>query len=127
MTNLSDTCFIVVSDHELNEEAKDALSCAVKALGYDTPPDFIVFSNKEELSDIIFKHDPWAVVPVDEPSISAIASAFKLDANSFGVDMPKDVCGYTLVAVPGFEDCLSDETTKRVAWARLKAAAHPKF
>ena len=127
MTNQPDTCFIVVSEHELNEKTKAALNNAVKALGYDIPPAFIVSTDSEQLLDAIFEIDPWAVVAVDDASIYTLKAAFGNEAEKLAQDSPVEVCGYNIVAVPGFEDCLNSYEAKCVAWTRLQAAVHPKL
>ncbi len=91
----------------------------------------------EALAAYIEKTDPWSVVALDKKSIDTLSSAFanienNADNNNgehpatLKPDKPIEVCGYKLVAVPDFESCLDDEDQKRIAWKRLKAAAHPK-
>lgn len=74
---------------------------------------------------LIHEHDPWSVVAVDEGSIGALSAAFADETSGFAPDAPAEVRGYLFVAVPGFDECLENQGAKRIAWARLKAAAHP--
>ncbi len=70
--------------------------------------------------------DPWDVVAVDDGAIQALKDAFCDEASQLAPDNPVEVRGYLMVAAPDFEGCLQDQAAKRVAWGRLKAAAHPQ-
>ena len=78
------------------------------------------------LETYIYEVDPWAIVALDAKAINALRSAFGKQSASLKEDKPIEVCGYTLVAVLDFENCLDNEEQKRIAWGRLKAAQHPK-
>lgn len=124
---------LVLSSVELEDAAKKALLASGTALGHEKPVVFVSLDElfqpaSESLPHLVRSVDPWSVVAVDEESIDALRKAFSAEEGieGFSVDSPALICGYTLVAVPGFESCLDDLAAKRVAWGRLKAARHPK-
>jgi hypothetical protein len=84
-----------------------------------------VHADADSLALLVERTDPWSVVAIDEASVSALAAAFGKESASLAPDAPVCAEGYTLVAVPGFAECLHDAQAKRVAWRRLKAARHP--
>lgn len=124
---------LVLSAVELKDAAKKALLASGIALGHEKPVVFVSLDElfkpaNESLPHLVRSVDPWSVVAVDEESIDTLCRAFSDEEGieDFSVDSPALVCGYTFVAVPGFEACLDDLDAKRVAWGRLKAARHPK-
>lgn len=128
-----DGTMLVLSAVELSDAAKKALLASGTALGHEKPVVFVSLDElfkpaSESLPYLVRSVDPWSVVAVDEESIRTLREAFSDDEDieAFAVDSPALVCGYTFVAVPGFEECLHDQPAKRVAWSRLKAARHPK-
>lgn len=116
-----------VSCAPFSTEARDALGACAKALGYEGTARFADVSAYDSQKLVLAVHawDPWSVVAIDEESVAKLAAAFGAEACGFGPDAPVVVRGYRLVAVPGFEECMTDKDAKRVAWGRMKAAAHP--
>ena len=107
--------------------AIEALRSCAKALGYEGEARFVDVSgyDSQELVLAVHTWDPWSVVAVDETSAVKLAEAFGAEAQGLAPDAPVAVRGYRFVAVPGFEQCLEDKDAKRIAWGRMKAAAHP--
>lgn len=132
---------LVLSETSASEAVRAALEASAQRLGYANP---LAFVSLEELSAntwaaqtaaldgvtplalAVHDVDPWCVVALDDASVEALRGAFGPEAARFAADTPVEVRGYKLVAVPGFEECLSDQEAKRVAWRRLQAAKHPK-
>ena len=117
-----------VSCRAFSAEALEALNSCAEALGYTGSPRFVDVSaySSQELVLAVHAWDPWSVVAIDDASARMLAAAFGDEAADFAPDAPVTVRGYRLVAVPGFEECLKDKGAKRVAWGRMKAAAHPQ-
>lgn len=111
----------------LSQAARAALDACAKSLGHEGHVCYADLStlSGDDLVLAIHKWDPWSVVAVDEASIARLREAFGDEAFAFAPDAPTEVRGYLLVAVPAFEQCLQDQQAKRVAWGRMKAAAHP--
>lgn len=118
---------IVLHAGGLCDAARDALKACAAALDHANGPLFLDVEglSARELLLAIHESDPWDVVAVDVTSIDALREAFALAEGQFAPDVTTIECGYTLVAVPDFEACLDDQTAKRVAWGRLKAARYP--
>lgn len=116
-----------VASQPFSVEAVEALGACSVALGYEGPARFVDISSydAEELVLAVHTWDPWSVVAIDEASAAKLAAAFGLQAQGFAPDAPVTARGYRFVAVPGFEECMADKDAKRVAWGRMKAAAHP--
>ena len=132
MQTYPDTCLVILSAHECGEDVIYALKSSACALDYDQDPLFLSLDEVElgesgacKLAELIHEIDPWSVVAIDEESIAVLRAAFKLESGDFCADKPANACGYNLVAVPEFADCLQDQNKKRIAWGRLKAAQHP--
>lgn len=117
-----------VSCAPFSAEATEALKSCTEALGYEGEARFVDISGygSSELVLAVHTWDPWSVVAIDDASVAKLAEAFGAEAEGFAADAPVTVRGYCLVAVPGFEECLKDRDAKRIAWHRMKAAAHPK-
>lgn len=118
---------LVLHSGSLSTAAQDALQASATALGHVFPAVFadVQGLSPRSLSFLVHERDPWSVVAVDDASIDALRAAFDIGEENFAPDAPTIECGYTLVAVPGFANCLQDQTAKRIAWERLKAAKHP--
>ena len=118
---------VFVACKPVSAEASSALESCAKALGYELPARFVDISSYEADKLVLAVHtwDPWSVVAVDKESMVRLATAFGVEADGFAPDAPVFVRGYRFVAVPGFEECMGDIEAKRVAWGRMKAAAHP--
>lgn len=119
---------LVLSEGTLSSGAIKALEASAERLGHGQGIAFLDTSCLDDSRILLAVHecDPWVVVAVDEQSVAKLKAAFGEAALSFAPDAPIEARGYLLVAVPGFEECLHDQTAKRVAWGRLKAAAYPK-
>lgn len=102
-----------------------ALQSAARALGYPDGCAIVQLADVDDLRLFVFEADPWVVIAIDDVAVGALRAAFGLDEVAFASDVPANATGYKLVAVPGFAGCLDDPDAKRVAWARMKAAAHP--
>lgn len=123
---MQETTLLVLASQQVQVRVASALQSAANALGY---PDGCYIQQLDQADDLrlcIFDVDPWSVIAIDEASIVALQQAFDLNASQFDAEHPVQVCGYTLVAVPGFAECLDDDSEKRVAWHRMQVAAHPK-
>ena len=118
---------LVVSSKELTSAALEALRASAVALGHGSSVRFECLAGLTSLDIVLMVHecDPWDVVAVDSTAIALLKDAFADEADALEPDNPVWVRGYLFVAVLGFEECLSDQDAKRVAWTRLKAAAHP--
>lgn len=125
MTEKQDTTLLVLASEPANMRVASALQSAAKALGYEDGCYIAQIGETADLRMFIFESDPWSVMAVDDESISALQNAFGLEFGQFAPDRTAHVCGYQFVAVPGFAECLDDHSAKRVAWHRMKAAAHP--
>ncbi len=125
---LQQASLLVLSAGELSQAALCALEASANSLGHADSVRFTDVSllEGEELVLEVHECDPWCVVAVDDGAVAALRAAFAQEAEGFAPDNPVEVRGYLFVAVPAFEECLQDQTAKRVAWGRLKAAAHPK-
>lgn len=127
MYGAPDATFLVLSAAALDQKVINALDSAARALGHSSGA--CVATLAEAAPDIalfVATADPWTVVAIDEEAVAALALAFSPQAAGFAADEPvSHQLGYTLVAVPGFADCLDDLEFKRIAWGRLQAAAHP--
>ena len=119
---------LIVSEGALSNAAVSALEACAERLGHGASLAFLDASVLDAQNLLLSVHecDPWDVVAVDEPSSSKLREAFGEAASALAPDAPVEARGYRIVAVPGFEDCLDDQPSKRVAWERLKAAVHPK-
>ena len=125
MADAQDTTLLVLTSAPLEVRVASALQSAAQALGY---PDGCCIMQLAEVDDLrlsIFESDPWSVIALDSAAIEALREAFAFSPGQFAADIPASVAGYTLVAVPGFAECLDDEREKRVAWNRMKSARHP--
>ncbi|MEI3377072.1 MAG: hypothetical protein V8R08_04450 [Coriobacteriales bacterium] len=125
MTQAQDTTLVVLASLPVDVRVASALQSAARALGYADGCAIVQLADLGEPRRFVFETDPWAVIAIDDASIDALRTAFELDAQAFSPDVPARVTGYALVAVPGFATCLDDPEAKRIAWARMQAAAHP--
>lgn len=127
MPESADPTLLVVCERRPSREVCAALSAACEALGHAAG--FAVCemadAGAEELACRIERIDPWSVAAIDDASVALLAAAFGEASAPLAPDVSVRADGYTLVAVPGFAECLHDEQAKRVAWGRLKAARHP--
>ncbi len=127
MPESADPTLLVLCEARPAREVRAALSSACEALGH--PAGFAMCEvggmDAERAAAIIERVDPWSVVAIDGTSAALLALSFGKASAPLAPDAPMCVDGYTLVAVPGFAECLHDEQAKRVAWGRLKAARHP--
>ncbi|MGN0077332.1 MAG: hypothetical protein ACI36V_00950 [Coriobacteriales bacterium] len=107
--------------------AQEALGASAQRLGHPMPPAFAVVGGMgpDELRLLVCERDPWSVVAIDGPAAALLGESFLPQGTVLAPDSPVEECGYTLVAVPGFEECFDNPELKRCAWERLKAAAHP--
>lgn len=125
MTQAQDTTLVVLANAPLDVRVASALQSAAQALGYADGCAIVQLSEVGDLKRFVFEADPWSLIAIDDASIDALRGAFDLDEQAFAADVPAHVTGYRLAAVPGFAACLDDPDAKRVAWARMQAAAHP--
>lgn len=125
MSSVIDTTLIVLASTPLDVRVASAVQSAAGALGYAEGAALVQLSDVDDAKRLVFEADPWAVMAIDDASIDALRASFDLDAAQFAPDVPVEFAGYKLVAIPGFADCLDDPDAKRVAWGRMKAAAHP--
>lgn len=125
MATSIDSTFIVLAGTPLDVRVASALQSSAGALGYEGGAHIQLLDEVSDLKSFVFEADPWSVVAVDDVSIEALREAFALDEKQFAPDKPVTVTGYRLVAVPAFAECLDDQDAKRIAWCRMKAAAHP--
>lgn len=118
---------LVLSSAAASSRAQEALGASAQRLGYPLPPAFAVVGGMgpDELRLLVCERDPWSVVAIDGPAAALLGEAFLPQGSALAPDCPVEECGYTLVAVPGFEECFDSPELKRRAWERLKAAAHP--
>ncbi|MCD8199739.1 MAG: hypothetical protein LUD25_02115 [Coriobacteriaceae bacterium] len=125
-----DATFLVVSSTTPTEDVINALQASADTLGHDAAAfvalDKLVAEDPAQaLGRLVCTIDPWTVVALDGDSEQALRVAFGKPAAPLDADESVQVCGYTLVAVPNFEQALVDQDAKRVAWGRLQAARHP--
>lgn len=125
MTQTQDTTLIVLSEQAVSVRAASALQSAAQALGFPDGCQIIQLADTQDLRLYIFERDPWSVIAIDDASIVALQQAFGLDQKTFSPDTPVSCAGYRLVAVPSFIESLDDQGAKRIAWQRMKSAAHP--
>lgn len=118
---------LVLSSAAASSRAQGALGASAQRLGHPLPPAFAVVGGMgpDELRLLVCERDPWSVVAIDGPAAALLGEAFLPQGSALAPDCPVEECGYTLVAVPGFEECFDSPELKRRAWERLKAAAHP--
>ncbi len=118
---------LVLSSAAASSRAQEALGASAQRLGHPLPPAFAVVGGMgpDELRLLVCERDPWSVVAIDGPAAALLGEAFLPQGSALAPDCPVEECGYTLVAVPGFEECFDSPELKRRAWERLKAAAHP--
>lgn len=118
---------LVLSSAAASSRAQEALGASAQRLGHPLPPTFAVVGGMgpDELRLLVCERDPWSVVAIDGPAAALLGEAFLPQGSALAPDCPVEECGYTLVAVPGFEECFDSPELKRRAWERLKAAAHP--
>lgn len=116
---------VILSAEPVEVRVASALQSAAQALGYVDGCDIVQLTDIPDFKRFVFECDPWALMAIDDASIAALRAAFSLETQDFDADNPACVAGYKLVAVPGFATCLDDQDAKRVAWQRMKAAAHP--
>lgn len=126
MASHPETTLLALTSSPVEVQVASALQSAAQALGYADGCDIIQLGDQPDLKLFVFEADPWAVMALDADSIDALREAFSLSIDDFAVDVPVNVAGYELVAVPDFADCMGDQDAKRVAWRRMHAAAHPK-
>ncbi len=130
VTGDEDATFLVVSSTTPTEDVISALQASADTLGH-TAAAFVALDkltaddSAHALGLLVCTIDPWAVVALDGDSEQALRVAFGKPAASLDADESVQACGYTLVAVPDFEQALVDQEAKRVAWGRLQAAKHP--
>ncbi len=121
MPESADPTLLVVCEKRPAREVVAALASACEALGHVAG--YAVCEaggmDAEKLAEGIEQADPWSVVGIDETSVALLAAAFGQASAQLAPDAPICVDGYTLVAVPGFAECLHDMQAKRVAWTRL--------
>ncbi len=125
MTQAQDTTLVVLAGAPLDVRVASALQSAAQALGYADGCAIVQLADVDDLKRFVFEADPWSLIAIDDASFDALRTAFNLDEQAFSADAPAHAIGYRLVAVPGFAACLDDPEAKRVAWARMQAAAHP--
>lgn len=123
---MQDTTLLVLASEPVQVRVASALQSAAQALGHIDGCQITQLEQVEGLRTFVFDLDPWCVIAIDDKAIAGLRRTFDLDDIQFGADHPIQVFGYTLVAVPGFANCLDDTSAKRVAWGRMQAAAHPK-
>ena len=118
---------LVLSSAAASSRAQEALGASAQRLGHPLPPAFAVVGGMgpDELRLLVCERDPWSVVAIDGPAAALLGEAFLPQGSALASDCPVEECGYTLVAVPGFEECFDSPELKRREWERLKAAAHP--
>lgn len=126
MASHPETTLLVLTSSPVEVQVASALQSAAQALGYADGCDIIRLGERPDLKLFVFEADPWAVMAIDDASIEALRDAFSLSDDDFAADVPINIAGYELVAIPGFADCMEDQDAKRVAWKRMHAAAHPK-
>lgn len=125
VSSAAESTLIVLSSASTDVRAASALQSAASALGHANGAALIQLNEVDDLKRFVFEADPWAVMAIDDTSIAALREAFGLADQQFAPDVPAEVTGYTLVAIPGFAECLDDPDAKRVAWTRMRAAVHP--
>ena len=125
MSGAQDTTLVVLAGAPVDVRVASALQSAAQALGYVDGCAIVQLSEAGDLRRFVFESDPWAVMAIDDASVDALRKAFDLEIRDFSADIPANVVGYNLVAVPAFAACLDDMEAKRTAWTRMKAAAHP--
>ena len=125
MAQVQDTTLVVLTGSPVDVRVASALQSAAQALGYADGCAIVQLADAPDLKCFVFEADPWSVIAIDDASIDALRSAFDLAIQDFAPDIPAQAIGYRLVAVPGFAACLDDADAKRIAWARMQAAAHP--
>ena len=122
----ADATLLVLAARPQSQAVINALQSSAQALGHESGACVATLQEAgESLPLFIAQADPWAVVAIDEPAIAALQAAFPPASQALAPDAPATALGYTLVAVPGFAECVDDQPAKRVAWARLKAARLP--
>lgn len=121
-----DTTLLVLSSRTPEVRIASALQSAASALGHKDGCSIMDAHDVDDLKRLVFEIDPWSVIAIDDPSIAAINDAFAFDEGPLSADHPAEFAGYTFVAVPGFAECLDDPDEKRIAWGRMKSAAHPQ-
>ena len=125
MPQTPDTTLVIIAGEPVDVRVASALQSAAQALGYADGCAIVQLADAGDLKRFVFEADPWSLIAIDDASIDALRMAFDLDVRAFAADAPTCATGYRLVAVPGFASCLDDPDAKRVAWARMQAAAHP--
>ena len=125
MATNQDAMLIVLAREPVEVRVASALQSAARALGYADGCSVLSLSDVGDLQCCVLTSDPWCVLAIDNAAVEALRMAFGVDAGQFAADKPAQVLGYTFVAVPDFSNCLDDQEAKRVAWRRMKAAAHP--
>lgn len=125
MPQTPDSTLVIIAGEPVDVRVASALQSAAQALGYADGCAIVQLADAGDLKRFVFEADPWSLIAIDDASIDALRGAFDLDEQAFAADVPAHVTGYRLVAVPGFADCLDEPDAKRVAWARMQAAAHP--
>lgn len=125
MTQAQDTTLIVLAGQTVPVRAASALQSAAQALEFVDGCQIVQIADTDDVRGLIFERDPWSVIAIDDVAVNALRQAFGLDHNVFSPDRPARCSGYLLVAVPGFVECLDNQDAKRVAWQRMKVAAHP--
>lgn len=125
MAAIQETTLLVLSGNPVEVRVASALQSAAKALGYVDGCQIACLEQVEDVRLFVFESDPWCVLAIDDEAADALRAAFGLNAVDFSADLPAHACGYILIAVPGFVECLDDAAAKRIAWNRMKAAVHP--
>lgn len=124
-----DATMMVLTSHPVDQAVINALQSAATALGHESGCSVLTTGEAAQhggLASLILEADPWSVVAIDDAAIDALRAAFGAESGGLQPGKPLQAGGgYTLVAVPGFAECLDDQSKKRVAWGQLKAARHP--
>jgi hypothetical protein len=125
MINAQETTLVVLTADTLDARVASALQSAARALGHADGCRIVLLPSTGDLRKFVYESDPWSVIAIDDASVDALRTSFGMDSSQFAHDVPAQAAGYIFVAVPDFASCLDDEDAKRVAWHRMKAAAHP--
>lgn len=124
-----DATMMVLTTNPVDQAVINALQSAAAALGHESGCSILTTGEAAQhggLASLILEADPWSVVAIDDAAIDALRDAFGAESGGLRPGKPLQAGGgYTLVAVPGFAECLDNQEKKRVAWGQLKAARHP--
>ena len=128
-----DALFCVISAHELNMEARQALQASAQRLGYDTRQcAYIVLDtpNKNTPDDALTSHDLLTIVEAIDPLCIVLADHESTKTASAGynvalsLEVKEHLLGRGCCCFEDFEKLLTSSEGKQKAWACLKTLPH---